>query len=67
MESILKDDLMLHLKRNKLISPSQHGFMKNRSCTTNLLKFLEDLTAKADSGKNVNIVYLDFAKAFPTQ
>ena len=64
MESLIKDDLMQHLQRNKLISPSQHGFMKNKSCTTNLLEFLEELTAKADSGKHVDIVYLDFAKAF---
>ena len=70
MESIIKDDLMLHLKRNNLINPSQHGFMKNRSCTTNLLEFLEEVTAKADSGKSIDIIYLDFVKAFdkvPTQ
>ena len=70
MESIIKDDLMLHLKRNNLINPSQHGFMKNHSCTTNLLEFLEEVTAKADSGKSIHIIYLDFAKAFnkvPTQ
>ena len=64
MESLIKDDLTQHLQRNKLISPSQHGFMKNKSCTTNLLEFLEELTAEADSGKHVDIVYLDFAKAF---
>ena len=47
---------MLHLKRNKLISLSQHGFMKNHSYTTNLLEFLKDLTAKADSSKNIDII-----------
>ena len=64
MESILKDDIMVHLKRNKLVAPSQHGFMKNRSCTTNLLEFLERITAEADVGKSVDVIYLDFAKAF---
>ena len=38
--------------------------MKNRSCTTNLLEFLEHVTAAMDSGKNMHVVYLDFAKAF---
>ena len=64
MESIIKDDLMAHLDRNKLINKSQHGFMKNRSCTTNLLEFLEVITEAADSGKSIDVIYLDFAKAF---
>ena len=38
--------------------------MKQRSCTTNLLEFLDRVTAAADKGKNVDTVYLDFAKAF---
>ena len=59
MESIMKDDLMAHLDRNKLIASSQHGFMKQRSCTTNLLEFLDRVTAAADKGKNVDTVYLD--------
>jgi hypothetical protein len=64
MESIIKDDILLHLKRNKVITSSQHGFTKGRSCTTNLLEFMEVVTKAADSGKAVDIVYLDFAKAF---
>ena len=64
MESIVKDDLMAHLERNRLINKSQHGFMRNRSCTTNLLEFLEVITEAADSGKNIDVIYLDFAKAF---
>jgi hypothetical protein len=64
MESIIKDDILLHLKRNKIITSSQHGFTKGRSCTTNLLEFMEVVTKAADSGKAVDIVYLDFAKAF---
>ena len=36
--------------------------MKNCSCTTNLLEFLEEVTAKADSSKSINIIYLDFCE-----
>ena len=64
IESIVKDDLLDHLRRNKLIADSQHGFMKNRSCATNLLDFLEQVTKAVDSGKDVDVIYLDFAKAF---
>ena len=59
MESLIKDDIMQHLTRNRLINTSQHGFMKGKSCTTNLLKFLDKVTEAADKGKNI-----DFAKAF---
>ena len=64
MESIIKDDVVKHLERNKLIIPSQHGFMRGRSCASNLLSFLEKVTAAVDSGEAVDIIFLDFAKAF---
>ena len=35
-----------------------------KSCTTNLLEYLEKVTKAVDEGKDVDIVYLDFAKAF---
>ena len=64
MESILRDEIVIHLSKNNLIRASQHGFMGGRSCLTNLLEYLEDLTKLVDQGHAVDIVYLDFAKAF---
>ena len=64
LESILKDAVVSHLDRHKLIRPSQHGFMKGRSCTSNLLCFMEKITAAVDGGEAVDVVFLDFAKAF---
>ena len=55
---------MLHLSKNNLIRSSQHGFMARKSCLTNLLEYLEELTTLVDQGHAVDIVYLDFAKAF---
>ena len=63
-ESILKDNIMNHLLDNNLIKDSQHGFMPGRSCTTNLVVFLDKVTEIVDRGKPADIFYLDFAKAF---
>ena len=38
--------------------------MRGRSCLTNLLTNMEGVNRLLDEGKNVDIIYLDFAKAF---
>ena len=64
MESVMRDAITAHLDRNKLIRHSQHGFIRGRSCTTNLLEFLEKATKAVDEGKSLDVIFLDFAKAF---
>ncbi|XP_059822785.1 uncharacterized protein LOC132392642 [Hypanus sabinus] len=64
LESIIKEEIMTHLGSSRKISPSQHGFMKGRSRLTNLLECFEDVTMKMDKGEPVDVVYLDFQKAF---
>jgi Reverse transcriptase (RNA-dependent DNA polymerase)/Endonuclease-reverse transcriptase len=64
LESIIKDNVMRHLMTNNLLKDSQHGFMPNRSCTTNLIEFMETVTMNVDKGRPVDIFYLDFSKAF---
>ena len=64
LESILKDHIMAHLDHNQLIKKSQHGFMKGKSCATNLLEFLDKITEDTDKGISTDVIYLDFAKAF---
>jgi hypothetical protein len=66
MEGILKDHIMMHMERNKIIRATQHGFMRERSCATNLLTFFDKVTAELDSGEAIDGIYLDFAKAFDT-
>ena len=53
-----------HLDKNELISESQHGFRKGYSCASNLLVFLETVTAELNAKHNVDTIYLDLAKAF---
>jgi len=54
------------VKDNQGIRPSQHGFMKGRSCLTHLISFYDQVTHLVDEGKAVDIIYLDFSKAFDT-
>ena len=63
-ESIMRDAIVCHLEDKLLIGNSQHGFRKGRSCLSNLLSFLDKVTGSLDSGDNVDVVFLDFAKAF---
>ncbi|KAK4832491.1 LOW QUALITY PROTEIN: hypothetical protein QYF61_023538, partial [Mycteria americana] len=55
-----------HVENNQGIKPSQHGFRKGRSCLTNLISFYDKVTRLVDEGKAVDVVYLDFSKAFDT-
>ncbi|PKU29080.1 rna-directed dna polymerase from mobile element jockey-like [Limosa lapponica baueri] len=53
------------MQDNQVIRPSQHGFMKGRSCLKNLI-FYDKVTCLVDEGKAVDVVYLDISKAFDT-
>ncbi len=63
-ESIIRDHVMEHLYRNELLTTCQHGFVEGRSCTTQLLECLDIWTSILDNGGQVDVLYLDFAKAF---
>ena len=65
LETIIRDHMMDYLIKHKLINPSQHGFLKARSCLTNLLSFFfEEITKWVDDGSPVDVIYLDFQKSF---
>jgi len=64
LERIIRDRIYSYLERNELIGDSQHGFVKGRSCLTNLIEFFEKVTKEVDGGKAVDVVYMDFSKAF---
>ena len=66
MESISLDTLIIHMNLNNIFSKCQHGFIKNRSCITNLLTALDHWSDAIDQGSAVDVIYFDFAKAFDT-
>jgi len=51
---------------NKTCYLLQHGFTKGRSCLTNGISFRDEVTRFVDEGQAVDVVYLDFSKAFGT-
>ena len=63
-ESLIKDRAMDYLMAYNLISPYQFGFMQGRSCTMQLLHVLDYITKHLDKGHSVEMIYLDFQKAF---
>ncbi len=66
MERIISGAVTDQLKVNQGIRPSQHEFMNGRSCLTNLILFYDKVTRLVDEGKAVDVVYLNFSKAFNT-
>jgi len=55
-----------HVKDNPEIRPSQHGLMTGRSCLTNLISCYDQVTLLVDKEKALDVIYLDFSKAFDT-
>ena len=64
MEKIIRDEILLHMNTNKLISTYQHGFRKGYSCITQLLESIEDWSESIDNGNDIDVIYLDFKAAF---
>ena len=63
-EKILRNKLAGFLDQNNLMNENQHGFRPGRSCLTQLLSHHDNIISLLEQGNNVDVVYLDFAKAF---
>ena len=61
-EQIIRSNIVEFL--NNSISDQQHGFVKDRSCLTNLLETMDCIISILESGAPVDLIYLDFSKAF---
>lgn len=63
-ERIILDKMLPFLLDNNIIPSQQHGFISGRSVLTNLLSCLDNWTRFLDKKIPVDVLYLDFCKAF---
>ena len=64
MEKLVRDKIMEHMEGNNLFTKHQHGFRKGYSCVTQLIDVCDKWTEELDNKNCIDIVYLDFQKAF---
>ena len=56
--------MVQYLEENELFNSSQHGFRRRRSCLSQLLSHFENILGRLEADDNVDVIYLDFSKAF---
>ena len=64
LKSPTRDTIADHLNINKLYTECQQRFNKHQSCVTQLLEVMEDFTLMLDNRDTIDVVYLDYKKAF---
>ena len=64
LESCVRDQIVSYFMENNLYADCQHGFRKKRSCVTQLIQVMDEFTEMIDRGENIDVIYLDFRKAF---
>jgi len=60
IEGLIRDHLMKHFTDNNLFN----NFLKGRSTMLQLLRIMDEWTKCLESGRQINVIYADFEKAF---
>ena len=63
-EKVVRCNLVRFMEQHELFNHSQHGFRGGRSCLSQLLNHFDRITSLLEDGNAVDVIYLDFAKAF---
>ena len=66
LEHILYHTITEHLNTYQILSDRQYGFRSNHSCETQLLSIVEELQLAMDHYLSVDLIFIDFRKAFDT-
>ena len=64
LEHVFVSNIMKHVDKEKILTDCQHGFRARRSCETQLVTLVHDLTSAMDRETQTDMVILDFSKAF---
>ncbi|XP_025068452.1 E3 ubiquitin-protein ligase TRIM17-like [Alligator sinensis] len=64
LEKIIKGSIGSRLTEGNFLSAGQHDFVAGSSCLTNFVTFYDQVMHCLDKGDEVDVIYLDFKKAF---
>ena len=64
LESVIFYYIFKYCTENNFLTDTQHGFRKYKSKTSNLLEFTDDILNYVDKTDNVDVITVDFSKAF---
>ena len=64
LEHIICRHMLTHLEHHDILTSLQHGFRRGHSCESQLLVTVQDIFKQYDDGNQVDVVILDFSKAF---
>ena len=64
MEKLIANEIIKHMTSNKLFHTSQFGFLPKSSTTNQLITQFEDIYEAIYNKENVDLIYIDIAKAF---
>jgi len=64
LEHIIYSNIIKHLDSKMILSNNQHGFHSKRSCETQLVKTIHDLSTTLNNGELLDSIVWDFSKVF---
>ena len=64
MDHVIASQIMNHGEENDILYPLQHDFRRSRSCKTQLIEFIDDLSSNLQGNKQTDVLVMDFTKAF---
>ena len=64
LEHILVSTILSYAEANDILCDQQHGFRRQRSCETQLLGFVDEVSHSLETGGQVDTIVMDFSKAF---
>ena len=64
LEHIVASSVAKHFTELDILYDLQHGFLEKRSCETQLIMLDDELAKNMQMGKQTDLIFLDFSKAF---
>jgi len=64
LEHIVSSSITKHFTKSNLFYELQHGFREKRSCQSQLLMLIDDILQAVNLRSQVDLILLDFSKAF---